>query len=232
MAKSKVKAAPTPAEPTANVGKRSAAAEIDDIFSAKKPKLALPPPAETGAVVGGKKKKGKKSKAELDGAGEVEESGSKAVEAVKEQPAVPPKRVPVEVHDTSKAIESYKPEAAPMATKVLGPDATEAEKKAAEEEERFMDSRGSRTFTHSPSPLAGSLTFPPVTQDARRTTVCPSTTFKNSKLVWEEVHSSPARLSPDLRTDSAVYYLTETEQCPFDCDCCTFSAFSSPNSQN
>lgn len=140
-------AAPAPA-------KRTAASEIDDIFStaAKKPKLSADSPttaAGAGAAIGAaggakkSKKKGKGKAEEKDEASEAQDGLKQQKDEGEDKPA-PPKRVPVEVVDTSKTIESYKPEAAPP-VKVLGANATEAERKAAEEEERFMDSRGTST---------------------------------------------------------------------------------------
>ncbi|GAA5870771.1 hypothetical protein JCM8547_001704 [Rhodosporidiobolus lusitaniae] len=148
-----------------NPSKRSKASEIDDIFSSaaqKKPKLSAASPAQpdaagapatSGAPPGGKKKKNKKGKAAAGGGHEGETAGPSTAGAGGD-PAAPPKRIPVEVVDTSKTLDTYKPEVAPMATKVLGPNATEEEKKAAaEEEERFMDSRGTRRKTEDGLPI-------------------------------------------------------------------------------
>ncbi|GAA5906146.1 hypothetical protein JCM6882_006058 [Rhodosporidiobolus microsporus] len=156
MAKAKPAAASAPAPPPA---KRTAASEIDDIFStaAKKPKLSAEGAAAGGAATGagadaaGAKSKKKKGKGKAMG-----EDGGEAKAPLKDEQdqakVVPPKRVPVEVVDTSKTIESYKPEAAPP-VKALAPNATEAERKAAEEEERFMDSRGTRKKTEDGLPI-------------------------------------------------------------------------------
>jgi hypothetical protein len=228
MAKAKSAAPPAAPDVKQKTGKRAAASEIDDIFSnTKKAKLAVPPPADVAGSDGpAKKKKGKKGKAAGAAAGGAEAEGSsKTVEAVKEQPAAAPKRVPVEVHDPSKAIESYKPDAAPMATKVLGPDATDAEKKAAEEEERFMDSRGTRT-PPSPSPTMIERSHCPSrnrTKDGGRLAHLRhggTQDWVGRRCVW-----LPLALTPARRADHYLSVSTETELCPFDCDCCALSPF-------
>ncbi|GAA6028584.1 hypothetical protein JCM8097_007294 [Rhodosporidiobolus ruineniae] len=153
------KAKPAAAQPPP---KRSAATEIDDIFAApaKKPKQAPPAdePAQAPATGASKKKKGKKAGAAAGGTGEAahgsaapSSAGAAAAGGDKLTPA-PAKRAPVEVVDTSKAIEAYRPEDAP-AMKALAANATEAEKKAFEEEERFMDSRGTRRKTDDGLPI-------------------------------------------------------------------------------
>lgn len=134
-------------------GKKRAANEIDDIFAAPKPKpaaaaasstkaaaaSAAPAPAPgtagtaTSAVTGNKRKKSKVAPAE---------EAAQGADHAPQPPAPPAKRVPETVVDTSKAIETYKP--APMLKKSLGENATEEERKAAEDDERFMDSRGTR----------------------------------------------------------------------------------------
>ncbi|GAA5824977.1 hypothetical protein JCM11251_006047 [Rhodosporidiobolus azoricus] len=159
MAKAKSVAAPTPAAATA---KRTAASEIDDIFSttAKKPKLSADSTAANGAagVTGEAAGTAKKSQKKGKGKADDKDGPAAAKDALQQEdqkgeakPA-PARRVPVEVVDTSKTIESYKPEAAPP-VKVLGANATEAERKAAEEEERFMDSRGTRKKTEDGLPI-------------------------------------------------------------------------------
>ncbi|GAA5919158.1 hypothetical protein JCM5296_004094 [Sporobolomyces johnsonii] len=127
--------------------KRPAASEIDDIF-AKKPKVpsatapsasAAPAAAESSAV----KKKNKKGK----------DKGEPVGQGIKQDEPAPaqPKRVPEEVVDTSKVIEAYKP-AVEQAVK-RAKDMTEEERKAAEEEERFRDSRGTRKKTEDGLPI-------------------------------------------------------------------------------
>ncbi|BGP49573.1 hypothetical protein JCM10450v2_005468 [Rhodotorula kratochvilovae] len=142
--------------------KKRTASEIDDIFAAKKPKpsLAAPAaqkpagaatstaaaPAATGTAASGPaKKKAKKDKA----AGAVAEAPAQG--KADKLPAAPSKRVPETIIDTSKAIETYKPE--PLIPKTLRENATDEERKAAEEEERFMDSRGTRKKTEDGLPI-------------------------------------------------------------------------------
>ncbi|GAA5857895.1 hypothetical protein JCM9279_001810 [Rhodotorula babjevae] len=139
--------------------KKCTASEIDDIFSAKpskaaaasttaaKPALASSSaptgtPSAGGAAAG--KKKGKK-------AATASAATQGTAEATTAAAAAPPKRVPETIVDTSKAIEYYKPE--PLVPKPLRDDATEAERKAAEEDERFMDSRGTRKKTEDGLPI-------------------------------------------------------------------------------
>ncbi|BGP17709.1 hypothetical protein JCM10213_005289 [Rhodosporidiobolus nylandii] len=179
------KAAPAPPS-------KRKASEIDDIFSAKKPKPsaasaastpANPPSSACPAAAGGaetgttssKKRKSKKGKA---GASTVSEgSGTSEVkDGAADKLSVPPKRAPVEVVDTSRALETYKPEPV-LVRKALGADATEAERKAAEEEERFMDSRGTRRKTEDGLPIYDT-------------------------------------------TELKIGLGGDTELCPFDCDCC------------
>ncbi|GAA5904731.1 hypothetical protein JCM8208_001338 [Rhodotorula glutinis] len=138
--------------------KKRTASEIDDIFSAKpskaaastaaaKPAAASTSTATSTASVGGAaagKKKGKKAAA-------ASSTPAEAVPPSTATAAAPPKRVPETIVDTSKAIEYYKPE--PLVPKPLRDDATEAERKAAEEDERFMDSRGTRKKTEDGLPI-------------------------------------------------------------------------------
>lgn len=113
--------------------KRAAASEIDDIF-AKKPKpsstAASTAPDAAPAVQGASKKKQKVKTAKSD-----EPKPVKEVEAI-----VQPKKAPETVVDTSSVIESYKPAIAQATKKAK--HMTDEEKKAAEEEQRFRDSRG------------------------------------------------------------------------------------------
>ncbi|GAA5960816.1 hypothetical protein JCM3765_000827 [Sporobolomyces pararoseus] len=125
--------------------KRPAASEIDDIF-AKKSKPAstsTSAPAEgtsSASSSKNKKKKGKKSEEAV------------APEAVKEEETIAqPKKVPETVVDTSKTIESYNPAAERNTKRVK--DMTEEEKKAAEEERQFRDSRGTRKKTEDGLPI-------------------------------------------------------------------------------
>ncbi|GAA5886034.1 hypothetical protein JCM3774_001471 [Rhodotorula dairenensis] len=144
MAKAKQQAVGAPA--TSTTKKRAAASEIDDIF-AKKPKAtpttsvaASAATVSTAAASSKNKKNGAQPSATTAATGEA-------------APAAPPssKRVPETVVDTSKAIEGYKP--APLEQKSLRDDATEEEKKAFEEEERFRDSRGLRQKTDDGLPI-------------------------------------------------------------------------------
>ncbi|BGP33405.1 hypothetical protein JCM10296v2_005205 [Rhodotorula toruloides] len=145
-----------PSKP-AEAGKKRKGGEIDDIFAAaKKPKLpaaaAGAEGGEAGVVEGGvaDEQKGKKGKKAAAGAAEgAAAKPSRTDEAVEEDAA--PKRIPETVVDTSKTIETYKPP--PLARKQLGENATEEEKRAAEEEERFMDSRGNRKRTEDGLPI-------------------------------------------------------------------------------
>ncbi|GAA5993474.1 hypothetical protein JCM11641_002669 [Rhodosporidiobolus odoratus] len=137
--------------------KRKATSEIDDIFSnVKKPKSLQPAVdvAETvegaGTAEGVKRKKGKKSKSKAEAA--AEESNTKPQQVGEDKVGTVTRKAPVEIIDTSKAIEAYKPEPVPVRT-ALGADATDAERKAAEEEERFMDSRGTRRKTDDGLPI-------------------------------------------------------------------------------
>ena len=123
-----------PAEKTSQLKKRPAASEIDDIFAKKsKPTATCTSTTAEGtsstSSSKSKKKKGKKSEQ------------AEASEAVKEEETIAqPKKVPETVVDTSKTIESYNPAAERNTKKVK--DMTEEEKKAAEEERQFRDSRG------------------------------------------------------------------------------------------
>ncbi|GAA5920465.1 hypothetical protein JCM1841_003493 [Sporobolomyces salmonicolor] len=145
---------PQPTPSTANAPaaqpatkKRPAASEIDDIF-AKKPKV---PPAvaasasATPAAAGssGVKKKNKKGKDKGESAGQ-------GIEKEEDAPA-PSKRVPEEVVDTSKMIEAYKPTVEQAVKRAK--DMTDEERKAAEEEDRFRDSRGTRKKTEDGLPI-------------------------------------------------------------------------------
>lgn len=125
--------------------KRPAASEIDDIFAKKsKPAPTASPTASGEAEVlsTAAKKKGKKAKEEP------------AADVVKEEETIAqPKKAPETVVDTSSVIEAYKPAVAQANKKAK--DMTEEEKKIAEEEQRFRDSRGTRT---SSSPSAGGRT--------------------------------------------------------------------------
>ncbi|GAA6024599.1 hypothetical protein JCM10207_001017 [Rhodosporidiobolus poonsookiae] len=150
------KAATTPAPPPKDK-KRSAASEIDDIFL--NPSKKSKPPADAPSATAGpaadadgakKAKKGKKGKAAAAGEGKDEVAAT--TKTGEDEASQPKKRVPVEVVDTSKTIEAYKPQEAPV-VKALGANATEVEKKAAEEEERFMDSRGTRRRTDDGLPI-------------------------------------------------------------------------------
>lgn len=116
----------------------AAASEIDDIF-AKKPKATATTPASGAAA----SSTTSASEPPVKKVKKPDESPAASATAKDKTPA-PSKRVPETVVDTSKAIEGYKP--APLEQKTLKEDATEEEKKAFEEEERFRDSRGLRTF--------------------------------------------------------------------------------------
>jgi hypothetical protein len=125
---------PTSAPPTK---KRAAVSEIDDIFS-KKPKppsvaTPLPTVAAEGSLNKKKKSKGKgKETARPDG----EENKSGGVKA---------KRVPETIVDSSAAIDSYRPASVPVVKKrKAGGDGAEADK-VEEEDDRFMDSRGTNS---------------------------------------------------------------------------------------
>lgn len=135
----KAKSQSTEASAASKTQKRPAAAtEIDDIF-AKKPKATAAKPgsgAATSSATSASQPQAKKVKT-------ADKTPAAATTADEKAPA-PSKRVPETVVDTSKAIEGYKP--APLEQKTLKEDATEEEKKAFEEEERFRDSRGLRTF--------------------------------------------------------------------------------------
>lgn len=137
--------------------KKRPASEIDDIFSVKPPKAAATstgaakpaavassstaatPAARVSAAGTGSKKKDRPAAAAATAAAAAEGA---ATDSKVPAAAAPPKRVPVTVVDTSKAIETYKPE--PLVPKPLRENATEEERKAAEADERFMDSRGTR----------------------------------------------------------------------------------------
>lgn len=138
MAKAKSQSADASAASTTK--KRPAAAsEIDDIF-AKKPK------ATSTTLASGAAMSGTTSTFEPPAKKVKKADKSPAASATAEEKApAPSKRVPETVVDTSKAIEGYKP--APLEQKTLKEDATEEEKKAFEEEERFRDSRGLREFS-------------------------------------------------------------------------------------
>ncbi|KAG0653468.1 hypothetical protein C6P46_002756 [Rhodotorula mucilaginosa] len=144
MAKAKSQSADASAASTTK--KRPAAAsEIDDIF-AKKPKATSTTLASGAATLGTtstSKPPAKKVK-------KADKSPAASATAEEKAPA-PSKRVPETVVDTSKAIEGYKP--APLEQKTLKEDATEEEKKAFEEEERFRDSRGLRQKTEDGLPI-------------------------------------------------------------------------------
>ncbi|GAA6058962.1 hypothetical protein JCM10212_001672 [Sporobolomyces blumeae] len=131
--------------------KRPAASEIDDIF-AKKPKPTTAPPASAtagdAAAIGKNKKKCKKGKDKAESEPAHVPADAKGQPAEK---AIVPKKVPETVVDTSAMIESYKPTAAHAGKKAK--DMTEEEKKAAEEEQRFMDSRGTRKKTEDGLPI-------------------------------------------------------------------------------
>lgn len=115
MAKAKSTPAPTPA-PTKGSKRSAAAAEIDDLFAAKKPKPAPAPAAADVEMVSPPTKKKDKGKG---------------------------KAGPVEVVDTSATIERYRNAPAPLLAKKrkAGEDA-EGDEKMQDEEEAFMDSRG------------------------------------------------------------------------------------------
>lgn len=155
MAKAATQAPSQASSRPAEAGKKRKGGEIDDIFAAaKKPKLPAAAAATgssgAGTAEGGaaEEKKGKKGKKAALGAAEgAVAKPSRTDEAVEEDAA--PRRVPETVVDTSKTIETYKPP--PLARKQLGENATEEEKRAAEEEERFMDSRGNREWRPSAS---------------------------------------------------------------------------------
>ncbi|GAA5933417.1 DNA-directed DNA polymerase IV [Sporobolomyces koalae] len=140
--KSKVDAGVTSASQTK---KRPAASEIDDIF-AKKPKpTSATLEAAAQATSTKQKKKDKKGKAKA--AHVVDEEAQSEGTVV--QPV--PKKAPETVVDTSSAIEAYKPAAAQSIKKAK--DMTDEEKKAAEEEQRFRDSRGTRKKTEDGLPI-------------------------------------------------------------------------------
>ncbi|BGP00961.1 DUF1764 family protein [Rhodotorula toruloides] len=157
MAKAATQAPSQASSKPAEAGKKRKGGEIDDIFAAaKKPKLPAAAAATgssgAGTAEGGaaEEKKGKKGKKAALGAAEgAVAKPSRTDEAVEEDAA--PRRVPETVVDTSKTIETYKPP--PLARKQLGENATEEEKRAAEEEERFMDSRGNRKRTEDGLPI-------------------------------------------------------------------------------
>ncbi|GAA6019154.1 hypothetical protein JCM11491_002866 [Sporobolomyces phaffii] len=136
------KQAPKAAVDAPQPKKRPAASEIDDIF-AKKPKAAQSTtPAEAAATAATKSKKKKKEGAKL------------AVEPAVADEVVPiaqPKKVPETFVDTSSVIEAYKPAEAQVTKKAK--DMTDEEKKAAEEEQRFRDSRGTRKKTEDGLPI-------------------------------------------------------------------------------
>ncbi|GAA6050664.1 hypothetical protein JCM3770_000880 [Rhodotorula araucariae] len=139
--------------------RKRTASEIDDIFAAPKakpaaaapplqkpagaPSSATLPPAGANAPAQKKAKKGKTTAAQAGAAAQdrVEKASS----------AAPQRRVPETIVDTSKAIETYKPE--PLVPKPLRDNATDEERKAAEEDERFMDSRGTRKKTEDGLPI-------------------------------------------------------------------------------
>ncbi|GAA5939816.1 hypothetical protein JCM3775_001639 [Rhodotorula graminis] len=142
--------------------KKRTASEIDDIFSAKPTKAAAsstaaakPAAASTSTLPGpanaqgaaAPRKKGKQAAA----AAAPPKGASEAALPSTTAAAAPPKRVPETIVDTSKAIEYYNPQ--PLVPKPLRDDATEAERKAAEEDERFMDSRGTRKKTEDGLPI-------------------------------------------------------------------------------
>ncbi|KAL8287678.1 hypothetical protein RQP46_003536 [Phenoliferia psychrophenolica] len=118
----KTKATPAATAPPAKASlKRSAASEIDDLFAAKKPKSAAPPPAHAepdAEMDEPRKKKAKKDK----GKG---------------------KAGPEEIVDTSASIERYRPAPAPvLAKKRKAGEDDDGDEKMQEEESNFMDSRG------------------------------------------------------------------------------------------
>ncbi|GAA5873958.1 hypothetical protein JCM16303_002642 [Sporobolomyces ruberrimus] len=124
--------------------KRPAASEIDDIFAKK----SKPAPTASSTASGeaevlstaAKKKKGKKAKEEP------------TADVVKEEETIAqPKKAPETVVDTSSVIEAYKPAVAQANKKAK--DMTEEEKKIAEEEQRFRDSRGTRKKTEDGLPI-------------------------------------------------------------------------------
>ncbi|KWU40995.1 hypothetical protein RHOSPDRAFT_27929 [Rhodotorula sp. JG-1b] len=123
----------------------AAASEIDDIF-AKKPKATATTPASGAAA----SSTTSASEPPVKKVKKPDESPAASATAKDKTPA-PSKRVPETVVDTSKAIEGYKP--APLEQKTLKEDATEEEKKAFEEEERFRDSRGLRQKTEDGLPI-------------------------------------------------------------------------------
>ncbi|POY72159.1 hypothetical protein BMF94_4796 [Rhodotorula taiwanensis] len=147
MAKAKAQAPvdSTTAPPATSSKKRPAAAsEIDDIF-AKKPKPAAPPtlaPIDPPATSKKAKKAGQPATKVGDPKGAADEAAASGGLS---------KRVPETVVDTSKDIEGYKP--APLVQKTLKDDATEEERKAFEDEERFRDSRGLRQKTDDGLPI-------------------------------------------------------------------------------
>lgn len=148
MAKAAAQSQSQPSSKPAEAGKKRKGGEIDDIFAAaKKPKLpATTAGAETGGAASVKgaaieERKGKKVKKAATGAAEGPSGKPLRTEEALEADAAP-ERVPETVVDTSKMVETYKPP--PLARKQLGENATEEEKRALEEEERFMDSRGTR----------------------------------------------------------------------------------------
>lgn len=139
MAKAKSQSADVSAA-SATKKRPAAASEIDDIF-AKKPKATAT--ATTPASGAAASSTTSASEPPVKKAKQADKSPTVSSTAEDKTPA-PSKRVPETVVDTSKAIEGYKP--APLEQKTLKEDATEEEKKAFEEEERFRDSRGLRAF--------------------------------------------------------------------------------------
>lgn len=128
---------PTPTPAAAQPKKRAlASAEIDDIFS-KKPKLsAVPPPAAEPA----KKNKGK--------------GKATAAPAACEKPGKKGK-APETILDTSAGIDSYRVAAPVVKKRKAGDDrigaAGEGAGKEMEEEDRFMDSRGTNRASFASS---------------------------------------------------------------------------------
>ena len=125
MAKAKSQSADASAASTTK--KRPAAAsEIDDIF-AKKPKATSTTLASGAATLG------------------TTSTSKPPAKKVKKADKSPAASATAEEKAPAPSIEGYKP--APLEQKTLKEDATEEEKKAFEEEERFRDSRGLREFS-------------------------------------------------------------------------------------
>ena len=202
--------------PAADNKKRAAAFEIDDIFGAKKskPAKAVASAAQTVSSIqrdtfktnGSAEKIGKKSKK-----GKQSESEQLAQAQAMGDAKLNKKRVPETVVDTSASITAYQPP--PPPTSKRNADGND---KSQQEEDRFMDSRGTRQSTNISAPILNLTRF--LATGARTDDGLAIYTVEELNIGrgGGEVTSHLRRFTPLL----IDYNPVDTPECPFDCTCC------------